>query len=94
MKTAWIGALGDRVEVSGVVTHEKVYDTKWGIQHHVHIANADGALVLWRASRDLLVRPGDPITVRATVGHHRWIDGDTYIEVSKGRVLEDSLALF
>lgn len=94
METVSIGAQGDRVEVTAVVTQEKVYDTVWGVQHHVRMATPDGALVFWRASRDLGIRMGDTVTVRATVRYRRLIEGDSYVEISNGRLMEDELALF
>jgi hypothetical protein len=94
METTWIGYKGDRVEVSAEVTQEKVYDTKWGITHVIQMSSPTGALVLWRASRAINVRVGDPITIRATVCTHRRIGDDMYIEVGNGRVLEGALGLF
>jgi hypothetical protein len=89
-----IGRNGTRVEVSGTITAEHVYETKWGNEHHVRFTGSDGTLAFWKAARRLDVKVGDTLTVRATIKRYRILDGDLYVEVTNGRVLEDALAIF
>lgn len=95
MKTTRIGDVGDRVVLSGTVTSATRQPGEFGFCTLFKISGAQGELAYWIASRDDAEAwpAGTPITVRCTVKKYKLIDGDLWVNVTRGSIVEDALAI-
>lgn len=95
-KTRHVGEPGARVVVSGVVEIARRIDTKWGNSTGIQIRGNDGVRARWQSSNGDLaheLKPGDVVTVRATVKRYVERDGVLWVILTNGRVKQDALAL-
>lgn len=95
--TAHIGEPGTRVVVSGVVISAERIETQWGNGTGIKLRNdAEGTFILWASSRAELayeLKPGDPLTVRATIDRYVERSGTVWCRITNGKVEAEALAL-
>lgn len=84
-----LGPVGARIVAAGPVTAIKHYPTAWGTTSEIQIASPEG-LVLWKCSYRIEAEIGEYLAVRATI--HRYLPD--MVEVFRGTLVEESLALF
>ena len=95
MKTERIGDVGDRVVIAGKVIAATRQPGDFGFCTLFKIEGALGELAYWIASRDDAEAwpAGTPITVRCTVKKYKLIGEDLWVNVTRGTIVDDALAI-